>query len=104
MKIIYWNIFKLGSSKLNNKMNATSVANGLGNNLNDYVVKVATGDAVWGGATSTTPVDALLIIELVSGGNAESGDEYSSQRQRRLCLRLCAAQSNRPPGDRGSDL
>lgn len=66
---MFWNIFKLGSSKLKNKMNQAVIANnGLGNTALDYIVKVATGNAVWNNATTTTPVDVLVVVELVSGG------------------------------------
>ncbi len=66
---MFWNIFKLGSSKLKNKMNQAVIANnGLGNTALDYIVKVATGNAVWVNATTTTPVDVLVIVELISGG------------------------------------
>jgi len=86
MKIMFWNIFKLGSSKLGNKMNAGIIAaNGLGNNIQDYMVKVATGNAVWNAATSATPVDVFVIIELVSGGNKKDSNGFGA------CIRVLKA-------------
>jgi len=83
---MFWNIFKLGSSKLGNKLNAGIIAaNGLGNNIQDYIVKVATGNAVWNAATTTTPVDVLVIIELVSGGNKKDSAAFGA------CIRVLKA-------------
>jgi hypothetical protein len=83
---MFWNIFKLGSSKLGNRMNAGIIAaNGLGNNIQDYIVKVATGNAVWNAATTTTPVDVLVIIELVSGGNKKDSNGFGA------CIRVLKA-------------
>jgi hypothetical protein len=72
MKIMFWNIFKLGSGKLKKAMSQVPIAaNGMGNTVEDYITKIALGDAVWSAAGSATPVDALVIIELVSGGGSK---------------------------------
>ena len=79
---MFWNIFKLGSTKLKNKMNQAVIgAGGMGNNALDYIVKVATGNLVWTNATSSTPVDVLVIVELISGGTAKGANGTGS------CLR-----------------
>jgi endonuclease/exonuclease/phosphatase family metal-dependent hydrolase len=85
MKIMFWNIFKVGSGKLKKKLSAIVANGGLGNNIQDYIVKVALGNAIWNNATTTTPVDALVIIELVSGGTQKDVLGYGS------CLRVLAA-------------
>ena len=85
MKLMFWNIFKVGSGKLKRKLGAVVASNGLGNNIQDYVVKVALGDAVWSKATSTTPVDVFVIIEVVSGGYQKDTAGYGS------CLRVLQA-------------
>ena len=83
---MFWNIFKLGSSKLGNKLNAGIIAaNGLGNNIQDYIVKVATGNAVWNAATTATPVDVFVIIELVSGGSKKDSAGFGA------CIRVLKA-------------
>ncbi len=87
MKIMFWNIFKLGSTKLIKKMNQGIIAPaGMGNTHADYITKVALGDAIWRAAAgSNTPVDALVIIELISGGHAKGDDGTGS------CLRCLNA-------------
>ena len=86
MKIVYWNIFKLGSTTLKMKLNQGIIANGgLGNNKLDYIVKVVSGDAVWSGATSQVPADVIVILELISGGTAKGAPGTGS------CLRVLNA-------------
>ncbi|MBV9762789.1 MAG: hypothetical protein JO340_19680 [Acidobacteriaceae bacterium] len=85
MKIMFWNIFKVGSGKLKKNLSATISNGGMGNNIQDYIVKVATGNAIWQNATTTTPVDVLVIIELVSGGTQKDMLGYGS------CLRVLSA-------------
>lgn len=85
MKIMCWNIFKVGSGKLKRKLGAVVANGGLGNNIQDYIVKVALGNAVWSNATTTTPVDVFVIIELVSGGYQKDTLGYGS------CLRTLTA-------------
>jgi len=82
---MFWNIFKVGSGKLKKRLSATIANGGMGNNIEDYIVKVATGNAVWQNATTATPVDVLVIIELVSGGTQKDMLGYGS------CLRVLSA-------------
>jgi endonuclease/exonuclease/phosphatase family metal-dependent hydrolase len=68
LKIIFWNIKFLGSTKLWYLTNPVAQAAGLGNDFEDYIVKVVTGDAVWAAATTQVPADIFVIIELKAGG------------------------------------
>lgn len=69
MKIMFWNLLNLGNTKLNKALSQGVIgANGMGNNILDYIVGISTGQAVWQGATSTVPADVFVIVELKSGG------------------------------------
>lgn len=69
MKIMFWNLLNLGNTKLNKGLNQAVIgANGMGNNILDFIVNVSTGQAVWQNATSQVPADVFVIVELKSGG------------------------------------
>jgi hypothetical protein len=74
MKLMFWNIQKLGDTKLSQRLpQAITGVNQMGNNKLDYIVKVATGANVWQNATTAVPVDVFVIVELVSGGKGKGG-------------------------------
>ena len=56
IKLMFWNIFKVGSGKLKKRLSATIANGGMGNNIEDYIVKVSTGNAVWQKATGVAAV------------------------------------------------
>ena len=65
-------------------MSALICSGAMGNNIQDYIVKVATGQPVWRWATTPMPVDVLVIIELISGGKQGAPGSGS-------CLRVLAS-------------
>lgn len=71
MKIISWNLKNVSANKLNNVFQPKFQANGLGNNVLDYVINVVMGATPWAGVVSQTPADLFVIIELKTGGDAK---------------------------------
>lgn len=72
MKIIAWNLKNIGRSKLTYELTQPVVKAGYGNNVLDYITKVATADTLWSkSGVVTAPADIFVIIELKSGGDAK---------------------------------
>jgi hypothetical protein len=83
MKVMFWNLRNIGSSKLARAFPPGILPPaGMGNTVLDFIVKVNMGDAVWVNATSTTPVDVFVIVELRSGGDQKGQDGTGA------CLRV----------------
>jgi hypothetical protein len=66
IKIICWNIQKIGSGKLNKQITSISRNVGQGNTVLDYIVNFVSGSGVWNGGVATDPVDVFVIIEMMS--------------------------------------
>ena len=78
LKILSWNIQNVGQVKLSKTFSATMKATGMGNNVLDYIVKVAMGDTFWWTAPYDKPADIFVIIEPVSSGIAVGDDVKGS--------------------------
>jgi len=74
MKILVWNLLNIGRTKLPKTLSPPVQLAQMGNNVLDYIVKVAMADVVWsnpGGIMNPSPVDIFMLIELKSGGTAK---------------------------------
>lgn len=68
MKIVVWNIRKVGTKKLLGSLPTAYQRFGFANNVLDYIVKVVTGADQWMGViTPLSPVDLFVVIELACG-------------------------------------
>jgi hypothetical protein len=67
LKLVSWNIFRIGSTKLRRELTSFYPACGLGNTVLDYMTKFITADAVWNNGVPGVPADIIIIIELISG-------------------------------------
>lgn len=85
IKVICWNIFKIGSGKLNKTLTSVVRNCGLGNTVLDYIVKFVTGSTVWNNGAAGVPADVFIIIEMISNrqgkGNAATGSAVRTQQR-----------------------
>lgn len=72
---MFWNLLNIGNTKLSKALKVGVIgANGMGNNILDYVTRISAGEQVWQNATSNVPADIFVIIELKSGGKQKGGN------------------------------
>lgn len=70
MKIVSWNLKNIGANKLNRQFSPTVRGYGLGNTVQDFIVNLVAGGAMWNNVAdlSVNPADVFVIIELKTGG------------------------------------
>lgn len=71
MKMIFWNLRNVGSTKLGKTFSPAVVASGVGNNVGEYIVRLVMGMAPWAGINPGGPADVFVVIELKSGGHVK---------------------------------
>jgi hypothetical protein len=85
MKVICWNIQKIGSGKVNKRLTSVVRNCGLGNTVLDYIVNFVTGSSVWNNGVNGVPADVFIIIEMISNrqgkGRAATGSAVRTQQR-----------------------